>query len=167
MPISCSITSEKILHVSDLLTGRADVWYHANQHKRLPNEQTNWLEWDSYGRFKNEFMKAHRNHHKQREANQTMLKDYQRKGERMVDYICRNRAYQLIACLLSRGLYWLYSGYSNYKVERPYVLLPQQNLFRTPNNPSPCKVPSRLIRTFRHYSAREDAIKRRPVWTFL
>jgi len=81
-----------MLYVSDLLTGRADVWYRANQHKRLPNEQTKWLEWDSYGRFKNEFMEAHRNHYEQREAKQSMLKDYQRKGERMVNYISRNRA---------------------------------------------------------------------------
>jgi len=34
-----------------------------------------------------------------------MLKDYQRKGERMVDYISRNRAHQLIACL-SRETLW-------------------------------------------------------------
>jgi hypothetical protein len=34
-----------------------------------------------------------------------MLKDYQRKGERMVDYISRNRAHQLIACL-SREALW-------------------------------------------------------------
>jgi len=104
MPLSYSTTSEKILYVSDLLTGRADVWYRANQHKRLPNEQTTWLEWDSYGRFKNEFMGAHRNHHEQREAKQTMLKDYQRNGERMVDYISGNRANQLIACLLRGAL---------------------------------------------------------------
>jgi len=63
MPLSYSTTSEKILYVSDLLTGRADVWYHTNQHKRLPNEQTKWLKWDSYGQFKNEFMEAHWNHH--------------------------------------------------------------------------------------------------------
>jgi len=105
MPLSYSTTSEKILYVSDLLIGRADVWYRANQHKRLPNEQTKWLEWYSYGRFKNEFMEAHRNHHEQREAKQTMLKDYQQKGERMVDYISRNRAHQLIACL-SREALW-------------------------------------------------------------
>jgi len=73
MPLSYSITSEKILYVSDLLIGRADVWYRANQYKRLLNEQTKWLEWDSYGRFKNEFMEGHRNHHEQREAKQTML----------------------------------------------------------------------------------------------
>jgi len=50
-------------------------------------------------------MEAQRNHHKQREAKQTMLKDYQQKGERMVDYISRNRAHQLIACL-SREVLW-------------------------------------------------------------
>jgi len=105
MTLSYSITSEKILYVSDLLTGRADVWYRANQHKRLPNEQSKWLEWDSYGRFKNEFMEAHRNHQEQREAKQTMRKDYHRKGERMVDYISHNRAHQLIACL-SREALW-------------------------------------------------------------
>jgi len=44
MPLSYSTTSEKILYASDLLTRRADVWYRANQHKRLPNEQTKWLE---------------------------------------------------------------------------------------------------------------------------
>jgi len=44
-------------------------------------------------------MEAHRNHHEQREGKQTMLKDYQRKGERMVDYISRNRVHQLVACL--------------------------------------------------------------------
>jgi len=76
MPLSLCTTSEKILYVTDLLTGRADVWYRANQHKCLPNEETRWLEWDSYRRFKNEFMEAHRNHHKQREAKETMLKDY-------------------------------------------------------------------------------------------
>jgi len=91
MPLSYSTTSEKILYISDLLTGRAHVWSRATQYKRLPNEQTKWLEWDSYGRFKNEFIEAHRNHHEQREAKQTMLKHYQRKGERMVDYISRNR----------------------------------------------------------------------------
>jgi len=111
MPLSYSTTSEKILYVSDLLTGRADVWYRANQHKRLPNEQTKWLEWDSYGRFKNEFMEAHRNHHEQREAKQSMLKDYQRKGERMVDYISRNRAHQLRTCL-SREALWEHLGNS-------------------------------------------------------
>jgi len=105
MPLSYSTTSEKILYVSDLLTGRPDVWYCANQYKRLPNELTKWLEWDSHGRFINEFMEAHRNHHEQREAKQTMLKDYQRKGERMVNYISRNKAHQLIACL-SREALW-------------------------------------------------------------
>jgi len=105
MALSYSTTSDKILYVSDLLTGRADVWYRANQHKRLPNERTKWLEWASYGWFKNEFMEAHRNHHKQLEAKQTMHKDYQRKDERLVDYISRNRAHQLIACL-SRGALW-------------------------------------------------------------
>jgi len=69
--------------------------------------QTKWLDWESYGRFKNEFMGAHRNHHKQREAKQTMLKDYQRKSESMVDYISRHRAHQLIACL-SREALWEY-----------------------------------------------------------
>jgi len=49
MPLSYRTTSEKTLYISDLLTGRADVWYRINQHKRLPNEQTKWLEWDSYG----------------------------------------------------------------------------------------------------------------------
>jgi len=105
MPLCYSSTSEKILYVSDLLTGRADVCYRAKQHKRQPNEQTKLLEWDSYGRFKNEFMEAHRNYHEQREAKQTMLKDYQQKDERMVDYISRNRAHQLIACL-SREVLW-------------------------------------------------------------
>jgi len=105
MPLSYRTTSEKILYISDLLTGRADVWYRANQHKRLSNEQTKWLEWDSYGRFKNEFMEAHRNHTEQRETKQTMLKNYQRQGERMVHYISRNRAHQLIGCL-SREALW-------------------------------------------------------------
>jgi len=50
-------------------------------------------------------MEAHRNHHEQREAKQTMIKDYQRKGERMVDYISHNSAHQLIACL-SREALW-------------------------------------------------------------
>jgi len=50
-------------------------------------------------------MEAHRNHHEQQEAKQTMLKDYQQKDERMVDYISRNRAHQLIACL-SREALW-------------------------------------------------------------
>jgi len=68
MPLSYSTSSEKILYVSPLLTGRADVWYRANQHKRLPNKQTKWLELDSYRGFKNEFMEAHWNHHEQREA---------------------------------------------------------------------------------------------------
>jgi len=54
---------------------------------------------------KNEFMEARQNHHEQREAKQTMLKDYQRKDERMVDYISRNREHQLIACL-SREALW-------------------------------------------------------------
>jgi len=75
MQNSYSTSSEKILYVSDPLTGRADIWYRANQHKHLPNEQTKWLEWDFYGRFKNDFMVAHQTHHEQREANQTMLKD--------------------------------------------------------------------------------------------
>jgi len=44
MALSYSTTSGKILYVSDLLTGRADVRYRVNQHKRLPNEQTKWLE---------------------------------------------------------------------------------------------------------------------------
>jgi len=105
MPLSYSTASEKILYVSDLFTGRADVWYRANQHKRLPNEQTKCLEWDSYGRFNNEFMEAHWNHHEQREAKQTMLQDYQRKGERMVDHISCNRGHQLIACLAREGLW--------------------------------------------------------------
>jgi len=105
MPLSYSTTSEKILYNADLLTGQADVWYRANKHKRLSYEETKWLEWDSYGRFKNEFMEAHRNHHEQREVKQTMLKDYQRKDERMVDYNSRNRAHQLIACL-SREALW-------------------------------------------------------------
>jgi len=105
MPLSYSTISEKIVYVLDLLTGRADVWYRANQHKRLLNEKTKWLECGSYGRFNNELMEAHRNHHEQREAKQTMLKDYQRKDERMVDYISRNRVHQLIACL-SREALW-------------------------------------------------------------
>ena len=50
-------------------------------------------------------MEDHRNHHEQRDAKQSMLKDYQWKGERMVDYISRNRAHQLIACL-SREALW-------------------------------------------------------------
>jgi len=50
-------------------------------------------------------MEVHRNHHEQREAKQTMLKDYQQKGERKVDSISRNRAHQLIACL-SRVALW-------------------------------------------------------------
>jgi len=50
-------------------------------------------------------MEDHRNHHEQRDAKQSMLKDYQWKGERMVDYISRNRAHQLIACL-SREARW-------------------------------------------------------------
>jgi len=105
MPLSYSTTSKKILSVSDPLIGQPDVWYCANQHKRWSNEQTQWLEWDSYRRFKNEFMETHRNHHEQQEAKQPMLKDYQQKGERMVDYISRNRSYQLIACLLKEALW--------------------------------------------------------------
>jgi len=50
-------------------------------------------------------MEAQQNHHEQREAKQSMLKDYQWKGERMVDYISRNRAHQLIPCL-SREALW-------------------------------------------------------------
>jgi len=50
-------------------------------------------------------MEAHPNHHEQREGKQTMIKDYQWKGDRMVDYISRNRAHQLIACL-SREALW-------------------------------------------------------------
>jgi len=50
-------------------------------------------------------MEAHRNHQEQREAKQTMLKDYQRKDERMVDYISHNRAHQLIACLSKEALW--------------------------------------------------------------
>ena len=49
-------------------------------------------------------MEAHRNHDEQREAKRPMFKDYQRKGERMVNYISRNRAYQLIAYLLRQVL---------------------------------------------------------------
>ena len=105
MPLSYSTTSEKILYVSDRLTGRADVWYRGNQHKHLPNEQTKFLEWDSYGRLKNDFMEAHQNHQKQREAMQTMLKHYQGKDEPMVDYISCNTVHQLIACL-SRESLW-------------------------------------------------------------
>jgi len=93
MLLSYSTTSEKILYVSELLTGRADIWYSANQYKWLPKEQTKWLEWDSYGRYKIEFREAHQNYHEQREAKQTMLKDYQRKDEQMVDYISHNRAH--------------------------------------------------------------------------
>ena len=48
MQLSYSTTSENILYVSHLLTGQADVWYHAKHHKCLPNEQTKWLAWDSY-----------------------------------------------------------------------------------------------------------------------
>jgi len=44
MPLSYSTTSEKILYVLELITGGADVWYRANHHKRLPNEETKWLE---------------------------------------------------------------------------------------------------------------------------
>ena len=105
IPLSYSTTSEKILYVSHLLTRQADVWYRVKQHKQLPNELTKWLEWDSYRRFKNEFMEAHQNHHEQREAKQTMFKDYQRKVEQMVDYISSNRADQLIACLSREGLW--------------------------------------------------------------
>ena len=105
MPLSYSATSEKIWYVSDLLTGRVDVWHCANQYKRLPNEQTKCLEWDSYGRFKNEFMEGHRNHHEQRESKVTILKNYQRKGKRMVDYISLYRAHQLIACLSKEALW--------------------------------------------------------------
>jgi len=105
MPLSYGTTREKILQVSDLLTGRADVWYCANQHKRLLNEKSKWLERDIYGRFKNEFLEANRNYHEQREAKQAMLKNYQWKAQRMVDYISPNRAHQLIPCL-SREAFW-------------------------------------------------------------
>jgi len=50
-------------------------------------------------------MEAHLNHYVPRVAKQTMLKDYHRKGERMVDYISPNRAHQLIACLLREALW--------------------------------------------------------------
>jgi len=50
-------------------------------------------------------MKANRNHHEEREAKQSMLKYYQRKGERMVDYISHNSAHQLIACLPREALW--------------------------------------------------------------
>jgi len=50
-------------------------------------------------------MEAHRNHYEQREVMQTMLKDYQWKYERKVDYISRNRAHELIASL-SREALW-------------------------------------------------------------
>ena len=43
-------------------------------------------------------------------------------------------------------------------IQQPDILLLQRNLFGTPNNPSACKVPSRLIRTFRLQSARENVI---------
>ena len=66
MPLSYSTTREKILYVTDLLTARANVWYRTHQHKRLLNEETKWVKWDSYGGFKNEFMEAYRNHHEQR-----------------------------------------------------------------------------------------------------
>ena len=71
----------------------------------MPNEQTNWLEWESYGRFKNKFMEAHQNHHEERQAKQTMVNDYQQKGERMVDYLSHKRVHQLIACP-SREALW-------------------------------------------------------------
>jgi len=105
MQLSYSTTMEKILHVSDLSTGRADVWYYANQDRDLPNEKTKSLEWDSYGRFKNEFVEAHRDHFERWEAKQTVLKDYKRQDENMVYHISRNRAHQLIACLLRHALW--------------------------------------------------------------
>ena len=98
MQLPYSTTSKMILYVSDLLTGRANVRYCANQDKGLLNKYTKWLEWDSYGRFKNVFMEAHQNHHEQGEAKQTMLKDSQWKDDQRVDYISRNRVHQLIAC---------------------------------------------------------------------
>ena len=105
MQLSDSTTGENILSVSDLLTGRADVWYHANQHKCLPNEKTKWLQWDSCGQFKNKSMEAHRNHHEELEPKETIPKDYQQKDNRMVDYISCNSAHQLIACV-SREALW-------------------------------------------------------------
>jgi len=105
MPLSYSTNSKKILYISYLLTEWADVWCCSNQHKRLPKVQTKWFKWDSYGRFRNVCMEAHRNPHEQREAKQTMLKHYQWKNERMVYYISRNTVHQLISCVPREALW--------------------------------------------------------------
>ena len=59
MPQNDSTTNDKILFIADLLTDSAYTWYSANEHKRDPDQQSGYLAWNTYTRFKREFMTAH------------------------------------------------------------------------------------------------------------
>jgi hypothetical protein len=97
MPLTYSSTNDKILFVADLLTGGAYTWYSANEHKRSPDPQSGFVEWDTYGRFKKDLVEVHQNLHEAREAKTALKKEFQKKGELMKDFIARVRVLQLVA----------------------------------------------------------------------
>ena len=63
MPETYSTTNDKILFIVDLLTDGAYTWYLANEHKRYPDPQSGYLEYNTYTRFERGFRKAHQNLH--------------------------------------------------------------------------------------------------------
>ena len=99
MPQTYGTTNDKILFIADLLTDGAHTWYSANKFMRYPDPQSGYLEWDTYTRFKCEFITAHLNLHESREAKTELKKEFQRKGEAMKDFIAQVRVLQLVAYL--------------------------------------------------------------------
>ena len=104
MPQTYSTTNDNILFIADLLTDGAYVWYSANEHKRYPDPQSGYLEWDTYTRFKPKYSMAHQNLHESREAKMELKKEFQRNGKPMKDFIAWARVLQLVANLTKEQL---------------------------------------------------------------
>lgn len=105
MPLTNNTASEKILFVADLLTGGASTWYYANQHKRKPDVNSGWVEWDTFNVFKREFINVHQNPQEKWYAKVSLQKEFQKKGEQMKDFITRVRVHQLVAELPKEQLW--------------------------------------------------------------
>ena len=83
MPQTYSTTNDKIMFIAALLTDSAYTWYSANEHKSYPDTYSDYLEWDTYIRFKREFTTAHQNLHESHDGKTQLKKEVQRKGESM------------------------------------------------------------------------------------
>ena len=87
MPYTYCTINNNILCIADLLTDGSYTSYSANEDKRYPDQQSSYLDWDTYTKFKREFMTAYQNLHEFRKPKTAIEKEFQKKGELMKDFM--------------------------------------------------------------------------------